>query len=338
MRYLVTGAAGFIGNHVALALLDAGHEVLGVDSVNAYYEPSLKEARLKRLIGQGGWSFERLDIADKASLDAALDAFRPERFIHLAAQAGVRYSVENPEAYTSSNLVGFANILEAARRHKIDHLVFASTSSAYGANGKTPFEETQGAAHPLSYYAATKQANEAMAHAYAYIHALPCTGLRFFTVYGPWGRPDMALFKFTKAMLEGRAIDVYNHGDMARDFTYIGDIVEGVVRIAERPAAVEPTADMSAHQPPPDRSAAAPFRLYNIGRGAPVQLMDFIRVLEKKLGVAADINFMPMQLGDVPRTSASTVSLAQATGYKPATSLEDGVSAFVDWYRGFYGV
>ena len=338
MRYLVTGAAGFIGNHVALALLEAGHQVLGVDSVNAYYEPSLKEARLKRLEGREGWRLARIDIADKPALDAALEGFGAERFIHLAAQAGVRYSVENPDAYTSSNLVGFANILEAARALKIDHLVYASTSSAYGANAATPFREGQGAAHPLSYYAATKQANEAMAHAYAYMFQLPCTALRFFTVYGPWGRPDMALFKFTKAMLEGRPIDVYNHGDMARDFTYVDDIVEGVIRAADHPAAIDPAADMALDQPPPDRSAVAPFRVYNIGRGAPVPLMDFIKVLERKLGVEAEINFMPMQLGDVPRTSASTEALEQATGYAPTTPVEEGVSAFVDWYRSYYRV
>ena len=338
MRYLVTGTAGFIGNHVALALLEAGREVLGVDSVNAYYDPSLKEARLKRLTGRDGFVEARLDIADKPALDAALEAFQPQRFIHLAAQAGVRYSVETPGAYTSSNLVGFANILEAARAHGVDHLVYASTSSVYGANTKTPFEEGQGAAHPLSYYAATKQANESMAHAYAFIHKLPCTGLRFFTVYGPWGRPDMALFKFTKAMLEGRPIDVYNHGDMARDFTYIDDIVEGVIRIADQPAEIDVAADMGAHQPPPDRSAAAPHRIYNIGRGAPVALMDFIRVLERKLGIEAHINFMPMQRGDVPRTSASTTALEAATHHAPSTPLEEGVSAFVDWYRDYYHV
>ena len=338
MRYLVTGAAGFIGNHVAMALLDRGCAVLGLDNLNSYYDPSLKEARLARLTARPGFEAARLDIADGPALTAALEAFRPQRIIHLAAQAGVRYSVEHPEAYTASNLVGFAHILQAARIHEVDHLVYASTSSVYGANALTPFEESHGAAHPLSYYAATKRANEAMAHSYAHLYQLPCTGLRFFTVYGPWGRPDMALFKFTKAMLEGRPIDVYNHGRMARDFTYIDDIVEGVLRVADQPAAPDPEADLSAPHPDPDRSPVAPFRVFNIGRGAPTPLMDFIQVLERKLQISAQMNLLPMQMGDVPQTFASTEALEKAVGYAPRTTVEQGVAEFVDWYRGYYGV
>ncbi|MEM9725187.1 MAG: NAD-dependent epimerase/dehydratase family protein [Pseudomonadota bacterium] len=338
MRYLVTGSAGFIGNHVALTLLERGHEVLGVDNLNSYYDPRLKAARRARLTAKPSYQDAELDIADAAALAPALDAFQPERILHLAAQAGVRYSVENPTAYADSNLVGFTNILEAARAHGVDHLVYASTSSVYGANARAPFEERHGAAHPLSFYAATKRANEAMAHAYAHLFKIPCTGLRFFTVYGPWGRPDMALFKFPAAMLEGRPIDVYNNGQMARDFTYIDDIVGGVLAVADHPA--RPAADhaLASAAPDPDQSGVAPHRLFNIGRGAPVELMAFIRVLEEKLGRKAEINFMPMQPGDVAATCASTDALEAAVGYRATTPVEEGVSRFVDWYRKHYGV
>jgi len=343
MRIVVTGSAGFIGYHTSSQLLAQGHEVLGIDCVNDYYDVGLKETRLLRLKALAtakGTSFTeaRIDLADAVALEQAFAAFKPERVINLAAQAGVRYSVENPAAYISSNLVGFANILESCRHHEVGHLVYASTSSVYGANGKLPFAETDGVGHPMSLYAATKRANELMAHSYSHLFKLPTTGLRFFTVYGPWGRPDMALFKFAKAMLAGQAIDVYNGGQMSRDFTYVDDIVEGILRIADTVPVADPNWSVSSPHPEPDRSAVAPFRVFNIGRGEPSPLMDYVRVLERKLGLEAKINFMPMQAGDVEATRADTSALREATGWVPTTSIETGIGHFVDWYRDYFKV
>ncbi len=335
---MVTGAAGFIGYHAAEALLARGDAVLGVDNFTPYYDVTLKEARVARLEAHEAYKTARVDLADRAALQAALEAFAPDLVIHLAAQAGVRYSVENPFAYVDSNLVGFVNLIELAKRLEVGHFVYAATSSVYGANSAMPFHETHGVAHPMSLYAATKRANEVIAHAYAHLHGLPCTGLRFFTVYGPWGRPDMALFKFTKAILEDRPIDVYNYGKMARDFTYVDDVVEGVLRVADQPASVDPTWRADDPHPDPDRSGVAPFRIYNIGRGAPVALTDFIRVLEEKLQKPARRNEMPMQPGDVAETFADTRALEAAVGYRPATPIELGVAHFVDWYRSYYKV
>ncbi len=338
MTILVTGTAGFIGYHTAEALLARGESVVGLDIVNDYYDPALKEARLARLAGRAGFVEARVDIADRPGLEAVFARHRPRGVIHLAAQAGVRYSVENPHAYAGSNLVGFLNILECSRQGRVEHLVYASTSSVYGANAALPFSEQHGVGHPMSLYAATKRANEVMAHSYAHLYGLPCTGLRFFTVYGPWGRPDMALFKFTRAILSGEAIDVYNNGDMRRDFTYVDDIVEGVVRVFDRPARPDGAWNPASEHPDPGASGIAPFRIYNIGRGSPVPLMEFIRVLEDKLGRRALCNMLPMQPGDVAATFADTSALARDTGYAPSTSVETGVGRFVDWYREYYGV
>jgi len=338
MTILVTGAAGFIGYHTAEALLARGETVVGLDIVNDYYDPALKEARLARLARRSGFVEMRVDVADRPALEDVFARHRPRGVIHLAAQAGVRYSVSNPHAYAGSNLVGFLNILECSRQARVEHLVYASTSSVYGANAALPFSEQHGVGHPMSLYAATKRANEVMAHSYAHLYGLPCTGLRFFTVYGPWGRPDMALFKFTRAILSGEAIDVYNNGDMRRDFTYIDDIVEGVVRVFDRPARPDPAWDAASPHPDPSSSGIAPFRIYNIGRGSAVPLMDFIRVLEEKLGRRAICNMLPMQPGDVAATFADTSALARDTGYAPSTSVETGVGRFVDWYREYYGV
>lgn len=338
MTILVTGAAGFVGYHTAEALLARGETVVGLDIVNDYYDPALKEARLARLARRSGFVEMRVDVADRPALEDVFARHRPRGVIHLAAQAGVRYSVSNPHAYAGSNLVGFLNILECSRQARVEHLVYASTSSVYGANAALPFSEQHGVGHPMSLYAATKRANEVMAHSYAHLYGLPCTGLRFFTVYGPWGRPDMALFKFTRAILSGEAIDVYNNGDMRRDFTYIDDIVEGVVRVFDRPARPDPAWDAASPHPDPSSSGIAPFRIYNIGRGSPVPLMDFIRVLEEKLGRRAICNMLPMQPGDVAATFADTSALARDTGYAPSTPVETGVGRFVDWYREYYGV
>lgn len=338
MKVLVTGTAGFIGYHLAERLLARGDEVVGVDIVNAYYDPALKEARLNCLRVQDGFVEERVDLADRAALDRTFAAHRPQRVVNLAAQAGVRYSVENPYAYVDSNLVGFVNVLENCRQHAVEHLVYAATSSVYGANATMPFLESDGVAHPMSLYAATKRANEVMAHSYSHLFKLPTTGLRFFTVYGPWGRPDMALFKFTKAILAGEPIPVFNKGDMKRDFTYVDDIVEGIVRVLDRVPVADPAWDPNDRQPAADRSGIAPFRLYNIGRGAPVDLMDYIRTLEEKLGRKAELNLLPMQPGDVAATFADTSSLERDVGYKPSTPVDIGVGRFVDWYRDYYGV
>lgn len=333
---LVTGSAGFIGSHAALRLLDRGETVVGVDVVNDYYDVGLKEARLARLRTYDRFHEARIDIADRAALEKVFAGHAPKRVINLAAQAGVRYSVDNPAAYVSSNLVGFGNLLECCRQGAVEHLVYAATSSVYGANASMPFSESDGASHPMSLYAATKRANELMAHSYSHIHNLPTSGLRFFTVYGPWGRPDMALFKFTKAILEDRPIDVYNNGVMQRDFTYIDDIVEGVIRLLDHTATPDPDWRADVRHPDPATSGIAPYRLYNIGRGKPVQLMDYVRTLEAKLGRTARLNMMPMQAGDVSATYADTTALQKAVGYEPSTTVEVGVGRFVDWYLEYY--
>jgi UDP-glucuronate 4-epimerase len=334
-KILVTGAAGFIGYHVSLRLLARGDTVVGLDNLNEYYDVRLKQARLARLNGQPGFSFQQLDLNDWDGINGVFDRERPQRVINLAAQAGVRYSLTNPHAYVDSNLTGFVNILEGCRHHGVEHLVYASSSSVYGANTEMPFSVHQNVDHPLSLYAATKKANELMAHTYAHLYGLPCTGLRFFTVYGPWGRPDMALFLFTQAILEGRPIDVFNHGRMRRDFTYIDDIVEGVVRTLDRTA--QPNPDWSGDDPDPATSRA-PYRLYNIGNNNPVELLYLIETLERALGRTAEKNLLPMQPGDVPATFANIEDLTRDIGFKPATPIELGVQKFVDWYREFYNL
>ncbi|TVP53988.1 MAG: NAD-dependent epimerase [Halomonadaceae bacterium] len=333
MRVLVTGTAGFIGSHVALRLLARGDEVIGVDNVNDYYDVNLKEARLARLTGHPGFTEERVDVADRDAMTRIFSQYRPERVVHLAAQAGVRYSLENPHAYVDANLVGFMNILEGCRHHQVKHLVYASSSSVYGANESMPFSSHDNVDHPLSLYAASKKANELMAHTYSHLYRLPTTGLRFFTVYGPWGRPDMALFIFTKKILAGEPIDVFNHGNHRRDFTYIDDIVEGVLRTLDHVAPVNP--DWSGQQPDPATSSA-PYRLYNIGSNNPVELGRFIEVLEDCLGKKAEKNFLPLQPGDVPATYADVQDLITDVGYQPDTSVETGIRNFVDWYQDFY--
>ena len=338
MKVLVTGSAGFIGYHVARRLIGRGDSVVGIDVVNDYYDPRLKEARLRELAEVGGhqgaeYRFERLDIADDSALTKVFHAHRFDRVIHLAAQAGVRYSLENPQAYVQSNLVGFANILEACRHHQVGHLTYASTSSVYGGNRKMPFSEHDGVDHPLQFYAATKRANELMAHSYSHLFRIPTTGLRFFTVYGPWGRPDMALFSFTRKILAGEPIDVFNHGNHTRDFTYIDDIVEGVIRASDKPAGANP--DWNAHFPDP-ASSDAPFRIFNIGNSNPVKLMEYIDALEEALGKKAIRNLLPLQPGDVPDTFSDTSELTAATGYAPSTSVREGIGRFVAWYRQYH--
>ncbi len=334
MKYLVTGAAGFIGYHTSEKLLARGDEVVGLDNLNDYYDPRLKEARLARLRPQAGFRFVKLDLADRTGMPALFASERFDRVIHLGAQAGVRYSLENPLAYVDSNVVGTANVLEGCRHQGVQHLVYASTSSVYGANTHMPFSVHQNVDHPLSFYAATKKATELMAHTYAHLYRLPVTGLRFFTVYGPWGRPDMALFLFTKAILEGRPIDVFNHGQHKRDFTYVLDIAEGIVRASDRPPGPDATWNSDAPDP---ASSNAPYRLYNIGNNQPVELMRYIAVLEQCLGRQAQKNFLPLQIGDVPATWADIEALQQDVGYTPATSVEQGIAAFVKWYRDYYG-
>lgn len=334
-KIFVTGTAGFIGSHVAQRLLDRGDEVVGFDSVNDYYDVSLKEARLKLLNGREGFSFIRGDLADRKLMADLFASGDFEKVIHLAAQAGVRYSIVNPHAYIDSNITGFMNILEGCRHNGVKHLVYASSSSVYGANTTMPFSIHHNVDHPVSLYAATKKANELMAHTYASLYGLPCTGLRFFTVYGPWGRPDMALFIFTKAILEGKPIDVYNKGRMRRDFTYIDDIVEGVVRVTDRIAAPNP--DWSGNAPDPGTSYA-PNRVYNIGNNTPVELLRFIEVLEEKLGKKAVMNLMPIQPGDVPATCADVDDLMADVGFTPCTSIEEGIGRFVAWYREYFKV
>ncbi len=335
MRVLVTGAAGFIGSVLAHRLLDRGDEVVGLDNLNDYYDVRLKEARLARLQAREGFHFVKLDIVDRRAM---AELFRDQKFdavVHLAAQAGVRYSIEHPSAYVDANLVGFANVLEGCRRSGVKHLAFASTSSVYGAGTKMPFSEHGGTDHPLTLYAATKKANEVMAHSYAHLYGLPCTGLRFFTVYGPWGRPDMALFRFTRGILAGEPIPVYNRGDMVRDFTYVDDIVEGVVRVLDKPASPQPGWD--GNKPDPATSLA-PYRIFNIGSNRPVKLMRYVEVLERCLGKKAKLELLPMQPGDVPATYADVSALEAAVGFRPATTVEDGISRFVAWYKDYYKV
>jgi UDP-glucuronate 4-epimerase len=335
MKVLVTGAAGFIGMHTSLRLLERGDHVLGIDNLNDYYDPSLKESRLARLQSHAGFRFNKLDVADRTGVAELFARERFDRVVHLAAQAGVRYSLQNPHAYVDANLVGFTNILEGCRHNGVQHLAYASSSSVYGGNTKMPFAEADSVDHPVSLYAATKKANELMAHTYSHLYGLPTTGLRFFTVYGPWGRPDMALFLFTRAMLEGRPIDVFNHGQMKRDFTYIDDIVEGVIRVLDKTATPDPAFDPL--QPDPATSAA-PFRVFNIGNNNPVPLMEFIEAIESALGMLAEKNFLPMQAGDVPATYADTSALDAWVGFKPGTPVRDGVSRFIAWYRKYYGI
>ncbi|HUG99618.1 MAG TPA: NAD-dependent epimerase [Gammaproteobacteria bacterium] len=333
MKVLVTGAAGFIGFHTAKKLLERGDEVVGLDNINEYYDPTLKRARLAQLEGMPNWRFLKLDLVNRSGMTELFKSERFERVVHLAAQAGVRYSIENPMAYVESNLVGYTNLLEACRHHGIQHLVYASTSSVYGANTRMPFSVHQNVDHPLSFYAASKKANELMAHTYSALYQLPTTGLRFFTVYGPWGRPDMALFKFTKAMLENRPIEVYNYGHHRRDFTYIDDIVEGVVRCLDKVAAPDP--DWNGDEPDPGTSFA-PYRLYNIGNQGPIELMRYIEILEQCLEITAEKQLLPMQAGDVPDTWADVQALVDDVGYRPATPVEEGVRRFVDWYLTHY--
>ena len=331
-RYLVTGTAGFIGSHVAHRLLERGDEVIGVDNVNDYYDVRLKEARLAKLEGIKGHRFLRLDVADRGEMDRLFKVETPERVIHLAAQAGVRYSLTNPYAYLDANLLGFLNILEGCRHNGVKHLTYASSSSVYGANTELPFSTSDNVDHPISLYAATKKANELMAHTYSHLFNLPTTGLRFFTVYGPWGRPDMALFLFTKAILEDRPIDVFNNGNMLRDFTYIDDIVEGVVRVSDRIPTPETVPVV------PGVSSRAPYRVYNIGNNDPVPLLDMIGALEKSLGKVAAKTMLPMQPGDVPATYANVDDLQADVGFKPSTPIAIGIERFVAWYREFYHV
>lgn len=341
MKYLVTGNAGFIGFHVAKALVARGDEVIGLDVVNDYYDPALKEARLALLEqtaqapGAGRYHFIRANLADRAAVDACFAAHVPDRVINLAAQAGVRYSLVNPHAYVESNIVGFTNLLEACRAHATAHLTYASTSSVYGADTAMPFSEHTGANHPLQFYAATKRSNELMAHSYSHLFNLPTTGLRFFTVYGPWGRPDMAIYLFTKAILAGEPIKVFNNGNHARDFTYVADIVEGVIRATDQVAAPNP--DWDGTHPDPATSKA-PFRIFNIGNSRPVSLATYIEAIEEATGKMAIRELLPLQAGDVPETFASVEALEQAVAYRPATSVRDGVRAFVTWYRDYHGV
>lgn len=335
MRVLLTGAAGFVGFFCAQALLARGDEVLGYDNLNDYYDPALKRARLDQLQGRPGFRFVQADLADATALEQAFDEFRPEVVVNLAAQAGVRYSLQNPRAYVDSNLVGFVNLLECCRRHRPRHLVYASSSSVYGANTKVPFAVSDSTDHPVSLYAATKKANEALAHSYSDLFGIPTTGLRFFTVYGPWGRPDMAYFSFTKAILEAREIEVFNQGDMERDFTYIDDVVTGVVRTLDRVPAADPS---WTGNPPQLGASRAPYRLYNIGNHAPVKLMHFIEVLERLTGRKANKRFRPMAPGDVHRTCADVEDLRRDVGFEPSTPIEQGLERFVAWYRNYYAV
>jgi len=334
MRLLVTGAAGFIGMHTSLRLLERGDEVIGFDNLNAYYDPALKAARLERLQTHPGFTFVRGDLADRAAVAALFAQHRPERVVNLAAQAGVRYSIEDPHAYVDANLVGFVNVLEGCREAGVEHLVYASSSSVYGANTKLPFSVADAVDHPVSLYAASKKANELMAHTYSHLFRLPTTGLRFFTVYGPWGRPDMALFLFTKAILAGEPIRIFNHGRMRRDFTFIDDIVEGVVRVLDTAAAPDPAFDPDAPDP---STSSAPYRIFNIGNDRPTELLHYVDVLEEALGVKAVRQLEDIQPGDVPATWADVDALREAVGFAPATPVEEGVHRFVAWYREFYG-
>ena len=330
---LVTGCAGFIGMHCAQQLLARGERVVGIDNLNTYYDVALKDARLARLMAHPHFRFERVDIADRAAVAELFARAAPNRVLHLAAQAGVRYSIDAPDTYTDANLLGFGHVLQGCRTAQVEHLVFASSSSVYGGNTKVPFSERDAVDHPISYYAATKKANEVMAHTYAHLYGMPCTGLRFFTVSGPWGRPDMALFKFTRAMLAGEPIDVYGNGQLVRDFTYIDDIVEGVLRVLDKPATPDAAYDPTAPNP---GTSSAPFRLFNIGNNTPTVLMDYISALEAALGISARKHMLPIQPGDMHTTAADTSALTAWVGFAPSTPVHEGVTRFVAWYRGFY--
>ncbi|MDT9805697.1 NAD-dependent epimerase [Klebsiella oxytoca] len=334
MKFLVTGAAGFIGFHACKRLLQAGHEVVGLDNMNDYYDVNLKQARLD-LLQSPLFCFHKIDLADREGIAQLFAHEKFNRVIHLAAQAGVRYSLENPFAYADSNLIGYLNILEGCRHNHVEHLLYASSSSVYGLNRKMPFSTDDSVDHPVSLYAATKKANELMAHTYSHLYGIPTTGLRFFTVYGPWGRPDMALFKFTKAMLEGKSIDVYNYGKMKRDFTYIDDIVEAIVRMQDIIPQPNPEWTVETGSP---ADSSAPYRVYNIGNSSPVELMDYITALEEALGMVAEKNMMPIQPGDVLETSADTKPLYDMVGFRPQTTVSQGVKNFVDWYKAYYKV
>lgn len=336
MKVLVTGSAGFIGNHLAKRLVDEGHEVVGIDNINSYYDESLKQARLDRIRGYDSFYEEKLDISNNDAVDDCFARHKPDYVVHLAAQAGVRYSIESPQSYVQSNLVGFANILEACRNHPVKHLVFASSSSIYGASRKMPYGERDITDHQINLYSASKKSNEAMAHAYSHLYDIPVTGLRFFTVYGDWGRPDMAFFKFANAIVKGETIDVYNRGNMTRDFTYVGDIIEGIIQVLTKPAKID--AKWDAKQPKPGSSGVAAYKIYNIGCGKPVKLMHYIEVLEKCLGRKAEKNLMEMQAGDVLDTCADITELARDTGYSPSTTVEEGMQKFADWFLDYYQV
>ncbi|MAZ78255.1 MAG: capsular biosynthesis protein CpsI [Legionellaceae bacterium] len=333
MKTLVTGCAGFIGMHLCSALLKQGHQVIGIDNLNDYYDVNLKKARLDALNRASNFAFYPIDITEQSEVSKLFEKEQFDYVAHLAAQPGVRYSIKHPHVYAQANVLGFLNILEGCRHNEVKHLVFASSSSVYGANGHSPFSEHDNVDHPMSFYAATKKANELMAHSYASLYQTPCTGLRFFTVYGPWGRPDMAIFKFTKHILAGEKIDVYNHGKMLRDFTYVDDVVTGVIKVLEKPAT--PDSNWSSQQP--DRASSyAPYRIYNIGNNNPVKLMDFIAAIEKATNKKANINFMEIQAGDMPETYSDTTLLEREFGFKPATNIEDGVKQFVSWYQSYY--
>jgi UDP-glucuronate 4-epimerase len=334
-KTIVTGSAGFIGFSLCIKLLKRGDAIIGIDNHNDYYDPKIKEARFENLIKYPNYQHYRADLSDKKALDEIFKNHQPKKVVNLAAQAGVRFSIEKPLAYINSNILGFANILENSKQHKIEHLVYASTSSVYGANTKMPFSENDSVNHPLSVYAASKKSNELMAHSYSYLYQIPTTGLRFFTVYGPWGRPDMALFKFTKAILQNKPIDVFNHGKHTRDFTYIDDIVDGIINALDNAATSND--DWNSNQPDPS-SSKAPWCIYNIGNNKPVPLMDYISALERALGKKAKINFLPLQAGDVPDTHASINNIKNKLNYKPSTSVVDGVKQFVSWYKNYYSL
>jgi len=336
MNVLVTGTAGFIGSHLAMRLLERGDRVIGVDNLSDYYDVALKQARLERFKAHPGYTHVHADLADRAAIEAVFAGHRPQRVVNLAAQAGVRYAAQNPHVYVDTNVVGFLHILEGCRHHGVEHLVYASTSSVYGANLAMPFSEHMPTEHPLTLYAASKKANEQMAHSYAHLYGIPCTGLRFFTVYGPWGRPDMALFLFTRAILAGEPIKVFNHGHHKRSFTYVDDIVEGVVRALDTVPGKDPRWD--GHSPDPASSGVAPYRLYNIGNEQPVELLRYIEVLEQSLGRKAVMDMLPLQAGDVPDTEADVSDLIANVGYRPRVSVEEGISEFVAWYRDYYRV
>lgn len=334
VRILITGSAGFIGYHLSQRLLAEGHQVIGIDNINEYYEVQLKKDRLTQIDNEN-FTFIKTDLKDLDVINETFNKYKPSIVINLAAQAGVRYSLENPHAYINSNIVGFMNVLEACRHHKVEHLIYASSSSVYGANTSKPFSTSDNIDHPLSLYAATKKSNELMAHTYSHLYGLPTTGLRFFTVYGPWGRPDMALFLFTKAIVNDEPIDVFNHGNMMRDFTYIDDIVESITRLTKRPA--KPNRDWTGDHPDPG-SSYAPYKVYNIGNNSPVKLMDFIEAIENRLGKTAKKNFLPLQAGDVPETYANVDDLIRDIDFRPETSIQDGVNKFIDWYLDYYEV